>query len=53
MEMDAREKYDHLEVDFHIKSECSSDSEAKWKNKAFSKKATVNTKDMVNLIKSK
>ena len=48
--MDTREKYQHLEVDFHIKSECSNDGETKRKSKDSSSKATVNTKDMVSLI---
>ena len=51
--MHTREKYQHLEVDFHIKSECSSDGEAKGKSKDSSMKATVNAKDIVNLMKSK
>ena len=50
--MHTREKYKHWEVDFHIKLECASDGEAKGKSKDSSMKATVNTTDMVNLIKS-
>ena len=46
-------KYQHLEVAFRIKSKCSSDSETKRKSKDSSTKATVNTKDMVDLIKIK
>ena len=44
-------KYQHLEVDFRIKYECSSDREIKRKSKDSTTKATVNTKDMVNMIK--
>ena len=51
--MDTRKKYQHSEVNFHIKSECSSDGETKRKSKDSSTKATVNTKDMVNVTEIK
>ena len=53
LKMHTRENYQHWEVTFDAKSECSSDDETKRKSKDSSTKATVNTKDMFNLISIK